>query len=317
MEKPKKFEELVKILNQNVKRSEEYKKKYNTNKPIIRPQIDLNIVMRKNYPIKSYLIPSERKIHTNFEEMLNKYNETNILKSKELEDIILELKEVYDYFKQKLITLKNEIENRNKLYVYRFEKTRKIIQIYKVFESETDIIYYFIEYIQIQIPHEYQREMYNEKLEIAKKIIKLRKDDENNVFYRDPNLENIKIFEGEEKEKLYKEKSINNTIIKTLSDDFEIKKDCHLIKNDLLNFIPQLELNFDENIQMTEELFKELNEQLKEIIEEDNFSIVGVNRGSLHILISLQFLFKNLYIQTKNDIKSFWEKCKASKYYCK
>ena len=27
--------------------------------------------MRKNYPIKSYLIPSERKIHTNFEEMLN------------------------------------------------------------------------------------------------------------------------------------------------------------------------------------------------------------------------------------------------------
>ena len=169
MEKPKKFEELVKILNQNVKRSEEYKKKYNTNKPIIRPQIDLNIVMRKNCPIKSCLIPSERKTHTNFEEMLNKYNETNIVKSKELEDIILELKEVYDYFKQKLITLKNEIENRNKLYVYRFEKTRKIIQIYKIFESETDIIYYFTEYIQIQIPDEYQREMYNEKLEIVKK----------------------------------------------------------------------------------------------------------------------------------------------------
>ena len=56
-----------------------------------------------------------------------------------------------------------------------------------------------------------------------------------------------------------------------MNDDFEIKKDCHLIKNDLLNFIPQIELNFDENIQMTEELFKDLNEQLKELLKKMTF----------------------------------------------
>ena len=90
-----------------------------------------------------------------------------------------------------------------------------------------------------------------------------------------------------------------------MNDDFEIKKDCHLIKNDLLNFIPQIELNFDENIQMTEELFKDLNEQLKEIIEEDDFSIIGINKGSLKVLITLEFLIKNFYIQKKEDVKSF------------
>jgi hypothetical protein len=62
----------------------------------------------------------------------------------------------------------------------------------------------------------------------------LRKDDESNIFYRDPKLQNIKMFEGVEKEKKYKDISKNNTIIKTLDDDFEIKKDCHLIKNDYL-----------------------------------------------------------------------------------
>lgn len=90
-----------------------------------------------------------------------------------------------------------------------------------------------------------------------------------------------------------------------MNDDFEIKKDCHFIKNDLLNFIPQIELNFDENIQMTEELFKDLNEQLKEIIEEDDFSIIGINKGSLKVLITLEFLIKNFYIQKKEDVKSF------------
>ena len=94
-----------------------------------------------------------------------------------------------------------------------------------------------------------------------------------------------------------------------MNDDFEIKKDCHFIKNDLLNFIPQIELNFDENIQMTEELFKDLNEQLKEIIEEDDFSIIGINKGSLKVLITLEFLIKNFYIQKKEDVKSFFKKC--------
>jgi hypothetical protein len=78
---------------------------------------------------------------------------------------------VYNYYKQKLISLQKEIENTNKLYVYRFKKTKEINQIYKILEIEADIIYYFKEFIQIQLPEEYQKETSNKKCELAKKIL--------------------------------------------------------------------------------------------------------------------------------------------------
>ena len=43
---------------------------------------------------------------------------------------------------------------------------------------------------------------------------------------------------------------------------------------------------------MNEELFKLLKSELKEILEDDNFSIIEMNKGSFHILITLQFIFK-------------------------
>ncbi len=60
MENPKRFQELLKTF-ENMKKNEEYKKKYNPNKLTIKPPIDIKDSMRKNCPIKSYLIPSERK----------------------------------------------------------------------------------------------------------------------------------------------------------------------------------------------------------------------------------------------------------------
>lgn len=118
-----------------------------------------------------------KKKNTNFEELLENYNEIDIPKSQEIEDIVFELKDVYNYYKQKLFSLQKEIENTNKLYVYRFKKIKEIIQIYKILEIEADIIYYFKEFIQIQLPDEDQKEMFNKKCELTKKIIKLRKDD--------------------------------------------------------------------------------------------------------------------------------------------
>ena len=118
-----------------------------------------------------------KKKNTNFEELLENYNEIDIPKSQEIEDIVFELKDVYNYYKQKLFSLQKEIENTNKLYVYRFKKIKEIIQIYKILEIEADIIYYFKEFIQIQLPDEDQKEMFNKKCELTKKIVKLRKDD--------------------------------------------------------------------------------------------------------------------------------------------
>ena len=146
--------------------------------------------------------------------------------------------------------------------------------------------------------------MLNKKILNAKQIIKFKNEEQANMFIRDPQLDNIKLFENVETEKELNKKSNNNTINKTIDDKFEIQKDCHIIKNDLLDFVPKIELNFDENIEMNEELFKILKSELKELLEEDNFSIIEMNKGSFHVLISLQFLLNKVYIKGKETVKN-------------
>ena len=208
--------------------------------------------------------------------------------------------------------LEKDLENPNKLYVYRFKKVKAKMEIFKLFEIITDIMFYFIEYIKIESPDDYQKEMYSKKISKAQEIFQLKKEEEEeaNTFYRDPKLEEIKFFENTHTEQELKEKSKNNTIIKTMDDNFEIQKDCHIIKNEMLDFVPKIELDFSENIEMNEELFKVLKSELKEILGEDNFSIIEMNRGSFHVLITLQFLLNKLHISAKEEIKNLSEKCR-------
>jgi hypothetical protein len=60
--------------------------------------------------------------------------------------------------------LEKDLEVQNKLYLYRFNKVKEIIKIFKLFEIITDIIFYFIEYIKIKEPDNYQKDMYLEKI---------------------------------------------------------------------------------------------------------------------------------------------------------
>lgn len=304
--------ELVNKLNANIKKNEELKsfqyKKRNT--------ITFKMYKEKKYqkvkdPIESYIYPSKRKKHTNFEELLDIYNHLDSEKENELPTIIDKLENVFIFYNNKKIKLIKDLENQNKLFTYRFKKNKEIMQIYKIFEIQTDILFYIIEYIKIKNPNNYQKKIYNEKILCANRIIKFKEDEEKKEVHRDPELDNIKIFEDILTEEELKQKSKNNTIFKTMEDNFEIKKDCHLIKNDLLNFIPQIELNFNENIQMTEEMFLTLKDELKEILEDDNFSIIEINKGSLHVLITLQFLFKKMFVKTKGEIKNLSKKCKS------
>ena len=39
-------------------------------------------------------------------------------------------------------------------------------------------------------------------------------------------------------------------------------------------------------------------EQLKEIFEDENFSVIESNKGSTHFLLSLQFIFKKIFNKT-------------------
>ena len=61
---------------------------------------------------------------------------------------------------------------------------------------------------------------------------------------------------------------------------------------------------------MTEEMLLALKNELKDILEDDNFSIIEINKGSLHVLITLQFLLKKMCVKTKGEIKNLTQKCK-------
>ena len=141
----------------------------------------------------------------------------------------------------------------------------------------------------------------NQKLPKKSSIFKKNKQQS---FEKIPEFDNIKIFSeeviGEDNDDKNKEDILinnnrnNNTILKTINDDIKITKDCHLIKNNLINFIPQIEINFSKEIPLTKELISQFKEELKEIFEDENFSIIEINKGSTHFLISLQFVFKKI-----------------------
>ena len=190
-----------------------------------------------------------------------------------------------------------------KLYSFRFRKTKEMIQIYKIFELQTDILYNLIEYHKNPNLNSKQKKDLLLLKELIKKIINLKKKEEDLTIKKDPRFDNIKFFSDVEKDS---QNSINNTFINTLNDNFEMRKDCHILKNNALNFIPQLEINFSDDIEITKEMIFEFRKDLEQIFENKNFSIIEINKGSFHAVISVQFIFNqffNFIDNTKNFIK--------------
>ena len=80
------------------------------------------------------------------------------------------------------------------------------------------------------------------------------------------------------------------------------------IKNEMLDFIPQIELKFNTCNQYGSEIILALKNELKRLFKNDNFSIIEIKKGSLYVLLCLQYLIlkeiRNLdetYFQTSAD----------------
>ena len=61
---------------------------------------------------------------------------------------------------------------------------------------------------------------------------------------------------------------------------------------------------------MNEKLFKLLKSELKEILGEDDFTIIEMNKGSFHIIITLQFVLKKMKNATAQVINNITKRCK-------
>ena len=248
-----------------------------------------------------------KKKHTNFEEMLIAYEDSQFNNIGE-EMLIDEFKLVFKFYQEKKRNIEKEMQN-GKLFLFRFKKAKELIQIYKIFELLTNSIFIIIEYNKNPNPSRKQRLEYNKIKKRGKKIINFKKKEENSLIKKEPELDAIKLFSEEESNENNTNNSINNTYLNTINDNFEIKKDCHLLKNNAINFIPQIEINFPDNIEITQEMILNLKQELKEIFEDENFSVIEINKGSIHFLISLQFIFKKLFNKLEK-IKDFTKKIK-------
>ena len=169
---------------------------------------------KKIYAIDSYEYRiNNSKKHTNFQELLIEYKKNNLFSDQERNKVITELEKVYDFLSERKKILDDEIKDQNhKLFFYIFKKVKDIIQIYKIFEIMTKIILYFIEYDKILSPNEYQKEVYILKMRNAKEIIKFKKKKENSLIKRNPDLDDVKLFDNYNEEK-HKKTSTSNFIL--------------------------------------------------------------------------------------------------------
>ena len=197
-----------------------------------------------------------KKKHTNFEEMLIAYEDSQFNNIGE-EMLIDEFKLVFKFYQEKKRNIEKEMQN-GKLFLFRFKKAKELIQIYKIFELLTNSIFIIIEYNKNPNPSRKQRLEYNKIKKRGKKIINFKKKEENSLIKKEPELDAIKLFSEEESNENNTNNSINNTYLNTINDNFEIKKDCHLLKNNAINFIPQIEINFPDNMEITQEMILDI-----------------------------------------------------------
>ena len=122
-----------------------------------------------------------KKKYTNFEEILSEYKNCNF-KITEEEELINEFKKVFDFYKEKKAKIEKELEGERKLFLFRFKKAKELIQIYKIFELQTDVLFNLIDYHKNPNPSTSQQQFYLKMKERGQKIIKFKKNEENFII---------------------------------------------------------------------------------------------------------------------------------------
>ena len=127
------------------------------------------------------------------------------------------------------------------------------------------------------------------------------------IFY---NCSSLNTLPDISKWKCYKEQNRGNNIIninernnkeKELNEmeKIEIKGD---IDNSILTVLPQILLKFNEVDNFDENLLFEIRKEIKKLLKNDNFSIIKLKKGSLSVVITLQYLLINQLKNVKNAV---------------
>ena len=117
-------------------------------------------------------------------------------------------------------------------------------------------------------------------------------------------------FENNENEDEYKEKEgcineiFKESIIENVENILETKEEDNIfiIKNDELKFLPQIEIKFNNKQDITKDFISLFKKEIFNIIDNDNFSIIEIKKGSLKVILTLQFIVYKFINDYKNKI---------------
>ena len=68
----------------------------------------------------------------------------------------------------------------------------------------------------------------------------------------------------------------------------------NIIRNEDLMFFPQIELKFNKVNFINEKIFSELKSEIKNYLGITDFSIIEIKKGSLLVILAVQYIIKNL-----------------------
>ena len=92
-----------------------------------------------------------------------------------------------------------------------------------------------------------------------------------------------------------------NNINNISTNEYKIEEKV-LVENNDFEFLPHIELKFNNVNKYSKELFEELKKEIKKLLNTDNFNIIEFRKGSLTVVLTLQhFIFKNFKKNIDND----------------
>ena len=66
-----------------------------------------------------------------------------------------------------------------------------------------------------------------------------------------------------------------------------------IIEEDNMKYIPQIELNFDKVNQIKKNIISDLRDEIEKLINKKEFSIIKIRKGSIHAILTLQYIIKD------------------------
>ena len=110
-----------------------------------------------------------------------------------------------------------------------------------------------------------------------------KKEDDNKLNINEKKENEVPEYEIEDNEEIY------------FGNPFhEDKEEFKILRNEGLKFLPQLEIRFDGEYEITQKKIDDFKNELKNIIGNDDFSIIEINKGSLKAIITLQYIYKKI-----------------------